>query len=179
MTEKPAPGPDLTIPQDGAPGEDLVEERPSGEIERIVIPRGRKLTESEKAMMEFGQDLIKDSVTQTVEFHKTMLGLTATFATLMASSFAILTVGSGDQPLDGFQRFLSIVPVVLMMLSAVCFALGYYPRRLRFRANDLSEIEEVRNKVLRSRGFWAICGVALFILSIVSLLIGIVAYNVA
>ena len=54
----------------------------------ILLGKGRIPSPLEEVLLEFGKELVKDSVTQSVEFNKTMLGLTATFSTLMASSFA-------------------------------------------------------------------------------------------
>ena len=144
----------------------------------VVVGRGRQLLPSEEALIEFGRNLVKDSLTQALDFHKTMLGLTATFATLMASSFALLTLGSKDASLYQFVRVLLVVPILLMLSSAVCFALGYYPRRVDIVLNDLTEIKRARDRLLASRYRWAVSGIVLFCLSIVALLVGVIAFNV-
>lgn len=179
MNQGTVPKSDDAALQNAASHEGSSDKEQASDESRIVVPRGRKLLPSEETLLELGKDLVKDSVTQALEFHKTMLGLTATFATLMASSFAILTLGSKDQPLDSFQRASLVVPVLLMLVSTICFALGYYPRRVKLRLQDLTTIKKARTRLLRPRGFWAVCGVLFFILSIVSLLVGIVSFNLS
>ena len=149
-----------------------------GENENIVIERGRIPSPLEEALLDFGKNLVKDSVAQSVEFHKTMLGLTATFATLMASAFGILAFGSKDKPLDAFQRVFLVIPVLLMLLSSICFALGYYPRHMKIKLRVLNTIEKARDELLQARGIWAFCGILLFTLAILSLLIDIIFFNV-
>lgn len=144
----------------------------------IVITHGYIPSPSQKTLLEFGQDLVKDSVTLSIEFHKTMLGLTATFATLMASAFAILVAGSEEQHLGSSQRAFLVAPVFLMLASSVCFALGYYPRRVTLRLQVLDTIEEARDTLLRRRQFLALSGISLFVLAICCLLVGILLLNV-
>ena len=149
----------------------------SDQEEEIVVARGRIPSPREETLIDFGKDLVKDSVTQSVEFNKTMLGLTATFATLMAASFGILAFGSKDQPLDSFQRAFLVVPVLFMLMSSVCFAIGYYPRHVKLRLRVINTIEEARDRLLRTRRNWAFGGILFFILSIAMLIVGIIFFN--
>jgi hypothetical protein len=144
----------------------------------IVIERGRMPSPLEEVLIDFGKNLIKDSVTQSIEFNKTMLSLTATFATLMASTFGILVLGLKNKLPGAFQRTFLIIPVLMMLLSSICFALGYYPRHLKIRLQILKSIEEARDRLLRERRVWAFCGVLFFTLAILTLLIGILLINV-
>lgn len=105
----------------------------SQETEQIVVEYGRIPSPLEDSLLEFGKDLFRDSLAQSVEFHKTMLGLTATFATLMASVFSVLVFGSTNQQINKSERVFLIIPVLFMLLSGICFALGYYPRTIQMR----------------------------------------------
>jgi hypothetical protein len=151
----------------------------SGESDKIVVPDGRIPSPLEEVLLDLGKQMFKDSIAQSVEFNKTMLGLTATFATLMASSFGILAFGMKDKQLDTFQRVFLVVPVVVMLSASVCFALGYYPRDVEVRLRVLNTIEAARTTLLRQRATWARRGIALFILAIVALLGGIVLLNIS
>jgi hypothetical protein len=165
-------------PEEGSLRGDTVDAEPAnGKEETIVVARGRIPSPLEETLIDYGKDLIKDSVTQSVEFHKTMLGLTASFSTLMASAFGILAFGLNDKQLDNFQRAFLVVPVLLMLLSSVCFALGYYPRSMKLRLRVINTIEDTRNKLLQTRRNWAFGGILFFILSIVVLVAGIVFLN--
>lgn len=143
----------------------------------IIVSRGRIPSPSDEVLLDFGKDLIKLSVTQSVEFHKTMLGLTATFTTLMASIFGILAFGVKDQQLGSFQRIFLVIPVILMLLSSTCFAFGYYPRIVKVNLRVLNSIEKARDKLIKTRKMFALCGIVLFNLAILSLLVGVIYLN--
>jgi hypothetical protein len=158
---------------DSAPVDEKNAVNPGSSKAPIVIKRSRKLTSEDELLLDFGKDLVKNSISQSLDFHKTMLGLTATFATLMASAFGILVVGTSEKQLDNLQRFFLSVPVFIMLMSSVAFVLGYYPRYTSVQLRHLDRIRHTRNKLVRIRARAALSGVALFVLSIVSLLVGI------
>jgi hypothetical protein len=144
----------------------------------VEIEEADVLGPSQVALIELGKDLIKDSINQSRDFHKTMLGLTATFSTLMASTFSIFVVGFANQQLNSLQRTFLVVPVILMLLSSVFFALGYYPRSTQIVLEDLTHVSQILENALKSRKAFALLGVVSFIFSIVSLLGGIAFLNV-
>jgi hypothetical protein len=145
----------------------------------IVIEEAQLLTPLDEALLDVGKDLIKESVNQSREFHKTMLGLTATFSTLMASFFVILAIGVTNTPLklDTIQRIFLIVPVFLMLISSLFFALGYYPRSTNIAIEDLTEVAIIVENVLKNRKLFALLGLLSFILAIILLLGGIAFLN--
>jgi uncharacterized membrane protein YidH (DUF202 family) len=141
-----------------------------------IVTESRAPMLSDEILLDFGKTLINSSITQSIEFHKTMLGLTATFVTLMASSFGIVAFRLENYQLDGFQKTLLVIPIFLMLVSSVCFALGYYPRFIEVRLQILDSIKEARNKLIRIRRVWAFVGVTFFILSIFALVVGIIFF---
>lgn len=149
---------------------------PSGN--ELVVDTGRIPSPLEQALIDSSKDVVKGSIDQSREFHKTMLGLTATFSTLMASSFSILAFGKKEQPLDNFQRLFLIVSVLLMIASSIIFALGYYPRTTMIGL-CLNKIKEEREAVLKKRGTYARMGLLLFVLALVVLIAGIMFFNIA
>jgi len=152
---------------------------PSTESARddIVVERGRIPTPEEDALAEFAKELHKQSIETAVEFHKTMLGLTATFATLMSSAFAVVVLGIKDKQLDLFQKQTLAIPIVLMLLSSVCFALGYHPRKVHFQMKYLDTVRQARKKLIGTRRFYAILGTLLFVASILLLVSAFVFFN--
>jgi hypothetical protein len=146
-------------------------------VEEIVVRGSRELTSSEEALMEFSKKLVIESVSQALDFNKTMLQLTATFATLMATVFGVLVLGGSAQLLSQFQRILLGIPIFVMLISSICFALGYYPRYGDMRPDDLTDIREKRNHLLRWRVTYAVVGVVMFILSVISLMVVIALTN--
>lgn len=145
----------------------------------FVIDEAPVLSDLDDTLLDIAKGLRKDSVNQSREFHKTMLGLTATFSTLMASSFGILTIGIANQPLklDNLQKILLVIPVLLMLLSSIFFALGYYPRYKRWALLDLTDINQSLEALLKVRRQLAFLGVSSFVISITSLLGAVVFLN--
>lgn len=170
---KDATAKDITPIESG----DSKEEEINEDAGEIVVDIGRIPSPLEESLFDFGKDIIKSSIAQSLEFHKTMLGLTTTFTTLMASTYGILAFGLKDQRLDDFQRIFLVIPVFLMLLSSICFAIGYYPRRVKVQLQILSIVEAEREKLLRTRRHWAFYGIFLFIFAILSLLVGMIFFN--
>jgi hypothetical protein len=155
--------------------QDRTDDTPSENKINIAIGRTPSLTDD--VMLEFGKKLIFDSIILATEFNKTMLGLTATFATLMASFFSLLAFGSMDYQLDNFQRVFLAVPVILMLFSSICFSFGFLPQPINMNLNIINSIEEARNRLIRTKKNFAISGIILFCLSIILLICEILFFN--
>jgi len=173
MSNSDAPVRENTVSQETS----VNAQQPNDAGEKIVIAHSHIPSPLEETLIEFGKNLVKDSVSQSVEFNKTMLGLTATFVTLMASSFGLLAFGSKDKQLDNFQRVFLVIPVLFMLFSSLCFALGYYPRQVKLKLQVLNTIESARDNLLRTRRNWAFTGILFFALSIFTLIVGIILFN--
>lgn len=146
--------------------------------ESIIIPCGRAPSLYEEGLIEFGKSLFKGSIDQALAFHKTMLSLTATFTTLMASVFGLLTFGINNVDISINQRIFLVIPVLLMLLSSICFTIGYYPRYIEINMQILDTIREARTNLIKTRRLWATCGTILFTLAICSLIAGIIMFNI-
>ncbi len=159
----------------GAPERGSEQGGSSRQRDRIKVGFARRASVLEEALLDFGKRLLERSVEEGVQFHRTMLGLSATFTTLMTlvlgSTLAIAP--AGGRP-SAAQAAALALPVCLMLLASVCFALGYYPRRCRMQLSVARSIEEVRSRLIRLRYRWAVVGVTLFVLSILSALAEVV-----
>jgi hypothetical protein len=161
------------LPDDHQAGSEEKEPEIIVEKGEAITAISRELTQLDEAILEFGRSLYKDSLSLSLEFHKTMLGLTATFSTVMASVFALLVFGSENQQIGLEERRFLIAPIFVMLMSSMFFAFGYYPRRSTFSLNNLSSIREARQKLMMSRWLFAILGCFSFGLSISILIFGI------
>jgi hypothetical protein len=140
--------------------------------------RGRTPTAIEEILFEFAKESIKNSVSQSIEFNKTMLSLTATFATLMATIFGLVGTGSTVLILNLPLRSSLGFSVLLMLLSSICFAIGYYPQPIKINPHIVSTIKITRDKLILSRRRWSFFGIVFFCNSILALLVGLVWFNV-
>lgn len=133
-------------------------------------PIARALSPTEAAFREYGKQLILKSAETALEFHKTMLGISATFGTLVSALLPILMWGDKDAKLPALGGLLFVAPLLLMLLSSVVFAWGYYPRYQAININVVANIESARESVIRSRRRMAAVGLALFSASLISAL---------
>jgi hypothetical protein len=74
----------------------------------------------------------------------------------------ILIWGNKDAKLPMPEGWLLIIPPILMLLSSVVFAFGYYPRHSALNINVVDEIRKVREEVIMSRKRLAGIGLGLF-----------------
>jgi hypothetical protein len=146
--------------------------------EGVDVEIGRMPTLTDDVLLEFGRKLIFDSIALATEFNKTMLGLTATFTTLMASLFSLLAFGLKDVQLNSFQRLILAIPVILMLMSSVSFALGFLPQPENVNLSIINTIEAARNRLLQSKRNFAFIGTGLFCLSIILLISGVLLFNI-
>jgi len=131
---------------------------------------GRSLTPAEQALLEYGKQVVLKSVETGLDFHKTMLGVSATFGTLITTLTPVLIWGSKDVKIPMPEGWLLLVPPLLMLLSAVTFAIGYYPRYKQFNPNLPNDIRVVREGMLASRERLAAIGLSLFCASLLLLI---------
>jgi hypothetical protein len=68
-----------------------------------------------------------------------------------------------------------MVPALLMLLSSVLFALGYYPRHATIHPNEIESIRVEREALLKRRAGFAFVGLALFCVSLL-FLVGLVVF---
>ncbi|MFA6162090.1 MAG: hypothetical protein WC685_01530 [Methylobacter sp.] len=128
----------------------------------VPVLEGRPPTPSEAALLEYGKQLMLKSVETALDFHKTMLGVSATFGTLVTSLTPILIWGEKDAKLPMPEGWLLIIPPILMLLSSIVFAFGYYPRHAALNINVVDEIQRARDEVITSRKRLAGIGLGLF-----------------
>lgn len=136
---------------------------------------GRIPTSTEAALVEYGKQLLLRSTETALDFHKTMLGISATFGTLVATLTPILVWGDKDAKMPMAEGWLLILPLLLMLLSSVVFAWGYYPRHASININVIEDIKAAREQVLKSRKILAGVGLGLFSASLL-LSLGLTLY---
>ena len=126
-------------------------------------------TQTELALLEYGKQVLLKSSETAIDFHKTMLGVSATFGTLITTVTPILIWGDKDKKIPTQEGWLLILPLLLMILSSVAFALGYYPRYIQFNPNVIDDIRKVRERTINSRSLLAGVGLGLFCAALLSL----------
>jgi hypothetical protein len=126
-------------------------------------------TATEVALLEYGKQVLIKSAETALDFHKTMLGISATFGTLITTVTPVLIWGEKDAKIPMPEGWLLIFPPLLMLLSAVAFATGYYPRYIQFNPNIVDDVRRVREQTLASRSRLARIGLGLFCSSLLTL----------
>ena len=89
--------------------------------------KARAPTPMEAALVDYAKQLVLKSVETSLDFHKTMLSVSATFGSAITTLVPILVWGDKDAKIPGGPGWLLLVPALVMLLSSVSFALGYYP----------------------------------------------------
>jgi hypothetical protein len=130
----------------------------------------RALTLGEEALLEYGKTALVQSVANGIEFHKTMLGISATFGTLLTTLPPVLVWGDKDMKIPIAEGWLLAVPMLLMLLSSITFAMGYYPRSSILNPNVIESIAEVRARGLNARRRLAGIGLGLFVSALLLML---------
>lgn len=143
---------------------------PSGVVEEKPLEvQARPLTHTELALLEFSKQILLKSTETSLDFHKTMLGISATFGTLITTLAPILVWGDKDAKIPMPAGWLLLIPSLLMLLSAVVFAIGYYPRYRQFNPNVIGEVRTIRDEVIKLRKILAGVGLGLFCSSLLLL----------
>jgi len=130
----------------------------------------RIATQTELALLEYGKQILLKSSDTAIDFHKTMLQISATFGTLITTITPILVWGDKDAKIPMPEGWLLILPVFLMLLSSIAFAIGYYPRYIQFNPNIVEEIKKVRERINKVRSLLAGVGLGLFCAALISLI---------
>jgi hypothetical protein len=135
----------------------------SAQSAQPIVLEGRLPTPAEAALIDYAKQVVIKSVETALDFHKTMLGISATFGASITTLVPILIWGDKDAKIpSGTAQWLLLVPSILMLLSSVCFAFGYYPRHTDLNPNDLASIREAREHVINQRKCLAAFGLGLF-----------------
>lgn len=137
--------------------------------------QGRLPSNFESALIEYSKQLVAKSIETSLDFHKTMLGVSATFGSAITTLVPVLIWGDKDAKLPSGPGWLIVVPALLMLLSSVCFALGYYPQHSQLNLNDLHAVRDSRETLLHRRAYLAAIGLGLFCGSVL-LLVGLVLF---
>jgi hypothetical protein len=123
-----------------------------------------RLTRSEEAILEIGKQMVERSGRGAVDFHKTMLGLAATFTAAMVTFFGF---GSTALKLGFVERIAFAGPIVTMLASTLVFAFGYFPSFWHISFDFLDEIEATHNRSIERRKHLAIVGMFLFAVAVI------------
>lgn len=136
---------------------------------------GRLPSVHEAALIEYSKQLVFKSVETSLDFHKTMLSVSATFGSAITTLVPILIWGDKDAKIPVGEGWLLVVPALLMLLSSICFAFGYYPRHTELNINDIKAVRLDRESLLSRRAFLASVGLLLFC-GALFLLVGLVIF---
>lgn len=95
-----------------------------------------------------------------------MLGVSATVGTAITTVAPILLWRAGTANTTSGPDWLMLVPAVMMLFSAVCFALGYYPRHVQLDIAELNSVAVHRETILSQRTMLASVGLLFFCTSL-------------
>jgi hypothetical protein len=116
-------------------------------------------------LYEAGKKLLVDSVEVGRDFCKTMITV-ATGAIPIYIALIGFVVGKDFRPSFGQGAVLVLAPGALL-LSAVAFAIGYFPKSSTFSLDAPAETEEARTSTLNKRLLWSKIGFGLLVAGIV------------
>jgi hypothetical protein len=75
-----------------------------------------------------------------------MLQVSGTFGTLITILVPVLIWGQKDVKIPMPEGWLLKFPSLLMLLSSISFAIGYYPRHEQLRVNVMDEVLKARQR---------------------------------
>jgi len=122
---------------------------------------------SEIALVQAAQQLVQKTPERLADFHKTMLGATATFGTAIASLAPTLFLGKEAKvPLpDGWALLLA---PLLMLMSTLVFATGYLPRRAQLDLGDSTQLAVELERQAKIGRWLAVAGLFLFAVAVLA-----------
>lgn len=114
------------------------------------------ITPHNKALYEAGKALLVQSVKVGREFCRFM----ATVALGAVPSYIALLklVLPKDYSLEARDEVVFLAPPFLFLLSAIVFAVGYFPRKGKLSLDLPEEIEQERTETIRRRNCYAVTG---------------------
>ncbi len=144
---------------------------PSAPSDPTVLT-GRLATSTEAALIKYAEQVVIKSPETALDFHKTMLGISATFGTYITTLVPIFILGDKDMKIPSATGWPLLIPSIMMLTSSVCFAIGYYPRNAQINPNDIGAVRKARDSVINQRKYLAVGGLASFCFALI-LMVGL------
>lgn len=130
----------------------------------VEIENVGELTPHEKALMEAGEDLLKSSVSTSRDFCKSMISI-AISAVPIELALMKLFIGKEQIITTHFGQFW-FGPIVITLLSACIFTVGYHPGRGIISLENLDDIESFLTSVSNRRFYAGLVGFILLLLGV-------------
>jgi hypothetical protein len=142
--------------------EGIMEDHSKSAMAVVTDIAGR--TVQDAAMEEFGRMLLLNSVEDGRSFCHQMITI-ATGAIPVYLGLLKLWYPNDDIAIAS-QNIFFAVPVILFLLAAISFSLGYIPLGYEPSIGNLASIEDTRSKLMHHRSLWGWIGYLLFCLGI-------------
>lgn len=130
--------------------------------ETRVTVAGRISTPAEEAILEYGRRLVLESPATGLDFHRSMLAVSATFGSLLTTLAPLLIGLEAEVAFGSAEGWLLVLPLGLMLVSSVVFAVGSLPSHAEVNINIVEEVSNERKRVLRLRRRLAGLGMLVF-----------------
>lgn len=141
-----------------------MDKNPIGEAQKsaggIKGVKTEVLSQHDKAIYEAGKTLLIESIKTGRDFCQFMITTSAGAIPVYLAIIAFLL--PRDYKLGIVMGIVAAGPAVLFLLSALIFALGYFPKGNYISLNLPSEIEEARNRIIDRRRKFATAGMIIF-----------------
>jgi hypothetical protein len=136
---------------------------PNTEPEIIEVRNITAITPHHEALYEAGKQMLIDSISVGREFCKTMIG-TSTGA--IPIYLAILTFILPEKFRLGISGGMAIAaPAIGFLIAATLFSAGYLPSKGKFSLDMINEIENERDRIIKTNFRFIQYGLGTFIIS--------------
>jgi len=142
--------------------------------QNIRVESVKEITPHNEALYEAGKALLVDSITVSREFCKFMITIATSAIPIHLGLLKFVL--PENYTLKLIQGIFASIPAGLFLLSAIIFAIGYYPQTGKLSLDIMEEIAKERMKTIKSRKKMTIVGFTTFVLAALSMIICIIYY---
>jgi hypothetical protein len=131
------------------------------QTEEIEVVEVSEISPQNQALYDVGRELILQSLSVGRDYCRFMI---TTSLSSIPIYFSILTFNlQGQQALDTSNKIFLMSPVLLFLIAALVFTLGFLPAVSNFSLDVIEQIETARSLTIRKRNTLIRIGVAFFI----------------
>lgn len=145
-------------------------------ITKLEIESIGPLSPQNEVIYEMGKEILKNSLNTARDFCKFMI--TTTIGAIPIYLGLLKFVLSENNILSGIMLILTVIPLLLFFLSTILFNCGYLPKASRLYLDNINDIEQAYDKIIKIRKIFIFSGTTCFfigvIVAIISILINII-----
>lgn len=141
----------------------------TSQVEAVAIP----LQQSNSVLIEFGKDVMKNSIDNIQKFDELMIPLTTGLITAYFAILAFLNIGTIKDlpPLQGITLDFVIFPTYFLLASLIGFIISTFPILQKLSLNSINSIGRYRKRLLLWRYGCTAVSSALYMIGFYQLII--------